>query len=257
MEFVQRVLPDGCVDILLMNEVPIVVGPWTTPFIANLAPGANILAARICPGLASSLLGIPASELLNRSVPLADVWGSTTTLEFGRIADQSTLPGRMSAFEALLIMRGATARPVDNTVIAAIQWIARHPHGLVEQLSHWLGLSRRQIQRRFTIAVGHGPKLFQSVFRFQRLLYLASNEGVQGNLARFAADADYADQAHMSREVKRFSGKPPTALLQTSRSTLALSGLMRPYRSFGPSGRCVRFIQDECSLGNLPWGHAE
>ena len=227
-EFAQRVLPDGCVDVLLMNENPIVIGPWTRPFIANLAPGTNILGARICPGLASSLLGIPASELLNRSVPLVDLWGNTRTSEFGKIVDQRTVQARMSAMEALLLMRGATARPVDTAVCAAIEWIARHPHGRIEQLTQWLGVSHRQIQRRFTIAVGYGPKLFQSVLRFQRLLHLASDEGVQGNLARFAVDADYADQAHMSREVKRFSGKQPRALLQTSRSTLALSGLMRP-----------------------------
>jgi hypothetical protein len=36
VEFAQRVLPDGCVDILLMNELPIVVGPWTEPFVAPL-----------------------------------------------------------------------------------------------------------------------------------------------------------------------------------------------------------------------------
>ena len=72
-EFAQRVLPDGCVDVLLMNGVAMVIGPWTRPFITNLAPGTNILGARIHPGLASSFLGIPASELLNQSLPLCDL----------------------------------------------------------------------------------------------------------------------------------------------------------------------------------------
>lgn len=225
-EFAQRVLPDGCVDVLLINGVATVIGPWTRPFVANLPPGTNIVGARICPGMASSLLGIPASELLNRSVPLDDVWGSARTSEFGRVADQRTVQARMSAMESLLLTREVTTRPVDHAIRAAIQWIARHPHGRIEQLGQWLGVSPRQIQRRFTTSVGYGPKLFQSVFRFQRLLHLTSNEGVQGNLARFAVNADYADQAHMSREVKRFSDKQPRALLRTSRSTLALSGLM-------------------------------
>jgi len=225
-EFAQRVLPDGCVDVLLINGVGMVIGPWTKPFVANLPPGTNILGARIHPGLASSLLGIPASELLNQSLPLCDIWGSARTSEFARIADQSTLRVRMSAMGALLMMQGGIARPADKAIRIAIQWIARHPHGRVEELSDWLGISRRQIQRRFTIAVGYGPKRFQSVLRFQRLLHRASNEGAQGNLARLALDADYADQAHMTREVQRFSGKPPTSLFQFSKSTLALSGLM-------------------------------
>ena len=41
------------------------------------------------------------------------------------------------------------------------------------------------------MGVRYGPKLFQSVLRFQRLLNLAASAGIRQNLARFAADADY------------------------------------------------------------------
>lgn len=226
VEFPQRVLPDCCVDVLLINEVPVVVGPWTEPFVAALAPGTNIVGARCHPGLASSLLGIPASDLLNRTVLLRDVWTRPETDRFERIAELPGLSRRMSAMETALLGRVANASPIDNPMRAAIQWIARHPQGRVEQLSQWLGLSRRQIQRRFTMAVGYGPKLFQSVLRFQRLLYLASDRGFRRNLAHLAANADYADQAHMNREVQRFSGESPSMLLQSSRCTLRFSGLI-------------------------------
>lgn len=68
------------------------------------------------------------------------------------------------------------------------------------QLRQWLGLSSRQIQRRCTMAAGYAPK------RFLRAPFPASSESCRYgrysvNLARFAADADYADQAHMTREV--------------------------------------------------------
>jgi AraC-like DNA-binding protein len=225
--FAQRVVPDGCVDILLMNEVPMVVGPWTEPFVAPLAPGTNIVGARCHPGLMSSLLGMPASELRNQSVPLRDVWGRAETARFARIADEPSLSARMSAMEAALLGCVANAAPADKATTAAIQWIARHPRGRVEQLSEWLGFSSRQIQRRFTMAVGYGPKLFQSVLRFQRLLNLAARAGSPRNLAQFAADADYADQAHMTREVQRFSGNPPSMSLQSPRCALRLSGLLQ------------------------------
>ena len=225
-EFTQRVLPDCCVDMLLINGVPMVIGPWTEPFDANLPPGTNILGARCHPGLASSLLGVPASELLNLSVSLCDLWGSGGTAEFMRIPHEATVAAQISAMETALIARITKAGPVDNAVRAGIEWIARHPHGHVEELSQQIGLSSRQIQRRFTIAVGYGPKLFQSVLRFQRLLNLAGTAAVKENFAQFAADADYADQAHMAREVQRFSGKTPSALLPSSQSTLRLSSLI-------------------------------
>jgi len=73
----------------------------------NGLAGTNILGARIHSGLASNFLGIPASELLDQSLPLCDIWGDSKTSEFSRIADQSTLQARMSAMEVLLIRRGA------------------------------------------------------------------------------------------------------------------------------------------------------
>ncbi|HUD66225.1 MAG TPA: DUF6597 domain-containing transcriptional factor, partial [Candidatus Sulfotelmatobacter sp.] len=51
-EFEHPVLPDGCVDIVLINdEAPMVIGPWTQPFVARLAPGTIIIGARCHPGL--------------------------------------------------------------------------------------------------------------------------------------------------------------------------------------------------------------
>ena len=225
-EFAQRVLPDGCVDFILLNGAPTVIGPWTRPYVARLAPGTKIVGARCHPGTASSLLGMPASELLNQSVALDDVWGRDFAARFERIADQSGVAAELSALEGALIGRLRRARPIDYATRAAIQWIARNPHGRVETLSDLLGLSPRQIQRRFKIAVGYGPKLFQSVLRFQRLLNLAADSSEQRSLAEFAADADYSDQAHMTREVQRFTGGTPGTLLKSSRCALRLSSLI-------------------------------
>lgn len=79
-EFPQRVLPDCCVDIILINETAVVVGPWTEFFVAHLPPGTKIVGARCYPVHVPNVLGIPASELLNQSVPLRDVWGRAEML---------------------------------------------------------------------------------------------------------------------------------------------------------------------------------
>ncbi|MGH9678551.1 MAG: helix-turn-helix domain-containing protein [Candidatus Acidiferrales bacterium] len=90
-----------------------------------------------------------------------------------------------------------------------------------------MGVSSRQLQRRFTAAVGYGPKLFRSVLRFQRLLKHSGRTGPPRNLVGLSADAGYADQVHMTREVQRFSGSPPTQLLRSTESTLLLSELLK------------------------------
>jgi AraC-like DNA-binding protein len=42
-----------------------------------------------------------------------------------------------------------------------------------------------------------------------------------GRLGQLALDAGYADQAHMTREVRELSGRPPTSLLGLAGSALA------------------------------------
>jgi AraC-like DNA-binding protein len=225
--FAQRVLPDTCVDIILVNEeAPTVVGPWTEPFVAHLAPGTMIVGARFHPGLAAGLLGLPASTLLNQSVPLRAIWSSAQSAQFERIAGERGLGARRSAIALALLERLALADAVDQEMSASIEWLAQHPHGRIDQLSRWIGFSNRQLQRRFSMAVGYGPKMFQSVLRFQRLLDLASRTSTL-NLAQFSADAGYSDQAHMTREVQRFSGSPPTLLLPSARCALRLSDLVK------------------------------
>jgi AraC-like DNA-binding protein len=226
-EFQQRVLPDGCIDIVVVNDVPMLAGPWTKPFTASFAPGTTITGARFHPGAASSLLGLPASELLNAVVPLDEIWSRPEAARFSTFSPEWNAAQRTSAMARVLAKRTSGALPVDWTVGAAIRWIARHPRGRMEELGRTLHLGNRQLQRRFTAAVGYGPKLFQSILRFQRSLALANHGGVQGDLARIAAEAEYADQAHMSREVQRFSGVPPAKLLHSARSTLQLSELVR------------------------------
>jgi AraC-like DNA-binding protein len=213
-------------DIVLINdETPMVIGPWTEPFVARLAPGTMIIGARCRPGHARSLLGLPASALLNQSVPLSAVCGSAASTAFERIAEKRTIAARKSAMELALLSRLPHGDPVDEATSTAIRWLSHHPHGRIQQLSQWMGLSSRQLQRRFTSTVGYGPKMLQSVLRFQRLLNLAGSTNPR-NLAQFSVDAGYADQAHMTRGVQRFSGSPPTVLLQFARCALRLSDLL-------------------------------
>lgn len=226
-KFTQRVLPDCCVDIIVINGAPMVIGPWTESFVADLPPGTTILGARCHPGLASGLLGMPASELLNQSVPLCEIWGSAEAAQFAQIVNETTFSARMLSMETVILRRMADTRPVDHATRAAIRWMARHPKGRVEQLSEWLGTSNRQLQRRFLVSAGYGPKMFQSVLRFQRLLNEARKAGTRRTLADLATHAGYSDQAHMTREVHRFASCSPTSLLRSVSSTLSMSDLFK------------------------------
>jgi transcriptional regulator GlxA family with amidase domain len=83
----------------------------------------------------------------------------------------------------------------------------------INGLAWQLGISERQLGRRFRVAVGYGPKTLARVLRFQRMLALARAGVSRGDLARLALAAGYADQAHMTVECTRLAGTSPGRLL--------------------------------------------
>lgn len=99
-----RVLPDGCIDIVMFNgEPPLVVGPYTGCFIASLPPGTAIVGARFHPGRSIGFLGAPASALLNQSVPLDALWSGPAYSKFMRLAHPVSGCGSLRAFETALL----------------------------------------------------------------------------------------------------------------------------------------------------------
>jgi len=226
-EYAHRVLPDACIDIVFINDAPpVVVGPWTDAFVVRLPAGTKIVGARLHPGRASGVLGVPAAELLNQSVPLSEVWG-TNRARSAPALDEAMIVSRKTGLAEVLVRATRSATPLDGPVVKGIRWLASHPQATVQQLSQCIGVSRRQLQRRFSAAVGYGPKMFQSVLRFQRLLNFASRPTRAVSLADLAAVAGYADQAHMTREVRRFAGCTPAVLIPSAVCTLGMSDLFK------------------------------
>ena len=227
--YVQRVLPDACVDLVfIQGQPPAAIGPWTESFVARLAPGTKIIGARFHPGKAAAVLGFPAFELINQQAPVRDIWNASACSPFAGVGERSTfLAGRL-ALETALSRRLQNVAPTDSTITAAIAWLARRPGARIAELSHFTGISARQMQRRFSAAVGYGPKMFQSVLRFQRLLYLAGKNGGAVGLADLAARAGYADQSHMNREVRRFAATSPGELLNSAGCALQLAEFLAP-----------------------------
>lgn len=222
-----RVLPDGCADLVWIGADPAVVaGPATGPVIVPLAPCTTVVGVRLRPGAAAAVLGPPADELLDRDTPLCDIWGAATASPSLRVTQARSIEAKLGMAEAMLAGRLAASDPPDRGIAAATRWLARHPAGRIEDLAHFLDVGPRRLHRRFVATVGYSAKTLQRVLRVQRALALAGRNEHAG-LAALAAEAGYADQAHMSRELRVLTGRSPRVLLQGARSTLALSDLFK------------------------------
>jgi AraC-like DNA-binding protein len=185
----------------------IVAGPATGAQLAPATPGQDRCGVRFRVGAAGAALGLPAAELLDRDVPLAELWGA----DGRRLADRVARAADPLAALVEGIGRRGPAAPADALVRAAGVAVVRDGAS-VPQAARRVGLSERQLRRRFELAVGYGAATLQRIQRFQRFLHLAGGAPA-ASLARLAADAGYADQAHLARECRRLAGLPPSALL--------------------------------------------
>ncbi|MGE0354149.1 MAG: DUF6597 domain-containing transcriptional factor [Gemmatimonadales bacterium] len=222
----QRVLPDGCADIVWIGEVrPLVVGPMTHASLATLQPRTSLVGLRFRPEVAAAVLHADAGELTDRDVPLDLLWaGGTARDASARLREARTPEARAAAAQDFLGARRTAFGAPDPVVRHAVSLLAS-PGRRIGRLADEVGLSERQLNRRFQASVGYSPKVFQRILRFQRLLALAQRGGAI-QLGRMAFLAGYADQAHMTREVSEFADTTPSLLLGRADSALAGSDLL-------------------------------
>ncbi|GGQ79423.1 helix-turn-helix transcriptional regulator [Streptomyces flaveolus] len=200
-----RVLPDGCMDLLWHDGRLLVAGPDTRAHATDGAPG-RWAGVRFYPGTAPALLGVPAHELRDRRVDLADLWPATEARRLTARVNAASDPAR--GLEEAALSRAAGSGPPDpllRRIVAALD--AGRP---VAATADELGIGARRLYRRSLAAFGYGPKTLARVLRLQRALALARG-GTP--LAETAARAGYADQAHLARDVRELAGVPPVELL--------------------------------------------
>ncbi|MCP2259021.1 transcriptional regulator, AraC family [Streptoalloteichus tenebrarius] len=197
-----RVLPDGCLDLIWVDGCLLVAGPDTTAQVAVGAPGASYTGLRFAPGVGPAVLGVPAHELRDRRVPLADLWPSARVR---RLTDQVGAAARRGRFleeVAAERLRHTTTPPDPALPVIVAGAAAGEP---VTTTAERVGVGARQLHRRCRDAFGYGPKTLARVLRLRRALALARS-GVP--FAEVAGGAGYADQAHLAREVRALAGVP-------------------------------------------------
>jgi len=205
-----RVLPDGCVDLVWSTRGGLVLaGPDTGPVVYPVERDYSAAGLRLRPGVAGSVFGLPASELRDERSELSALWGRDAARLEERIALAQPSDRRKLLEQAVRPL--ARAAEPDELVLAGLPLLGRRGSSVAE-LARGLAISERALRRRFNDAIGYGPKKLDRIIRFRRLLRLAALRRGDG-LAAAAAELGYADQAHLTREVRELSGLTPVELL--------------------------------------------
>jgi AraC-like DNA-binding protein len=210
-----RVVPDGCMDLIWMRGELLVAGPDTQAWLRRLPAGTSITGLRFPPGVAPAILRLQANELLNQRYAAHDCSGTWAAGVADRLENEPA-SGHVILQDAVRsLLREAEDQQPDPAVRHVVETIVRSRLGSelrAAQLAEQCGLSERQLHRRCSAALGYGVKTYSRIVRFQRFLAMAGN-ATTDSLAGLAADAGYADQAHLTRDVRAMTGVTPAVLL--------------------------------------------
>jgi AraC-like DNA-binding protein len=150
-------------------------------------------------------LGVPVAELTGRSVALDAILPRARVAEaHEQLGEATDAAPRIAAVKRLL-----TELPYeeDRLVTRAVTLLAdAQDEASVSTVAGFLGVSERQLERRFLARIGVTPKRFATLRRFERAVARATTAP---SLTAAALDAGYYDQSHFIREFRRFAGSSP------------------------------------------------
>ena len=222
---VQRVLPDGCMDVILAfsgradePESAMVVGTMTKALVLDAAAGPEcFVGVRFRPAKAAPFLSLPASEITDLRVSLDDVWGDAAGVR-AALSERASAVARVRAFDRVLVARLSASAARDaqlgqRDVDEAVRRIIEAGGSLgITRLAPSLGVSRQHLARRFAQLVGVSPKVFARVVRLGRVIerVRAVPAGERINWSVLALELGYYDQSHLADEFREMTGVTPT-----------------------------------------------
>ena len=222
-----RILPDGCIDVLVdvFTGAARAVGTMTRAVLYAAPPGECLAAVRFKPGAAFAFLCTPALELTDRVVPAAELGLGWLDGRPRRPADvrQTLAELELRLLERVGAVERDHVRRLDPRLCQATRRLLGERAPSVDALARELGLSRQHLGRVFQQRVGVSPKTFASVARLQRAVDLLGRAEGAG-LAEAALALGYYDQAHMCRDFRELCALSP-------REVRAARGSIFPIRS--------------------------
>ncbi|SET78337.1 transcriptional regulator, AraC family [Stigmatella erecta] len=189
-----------------------VAGPRTRALFKNSPGVARAVILQFKPGWSAPLLGVAASELTDRIIPLEDLWGRSGGDLCQELLAARNLPEMLDRISHAIALRPhQTFEPASARLARRAVRLLEGDEVRVESVAERLGVTARHLRRAFTESVGIGPKDFARAVRLQRAVGMAAASKDWG---RIAASAGYYDQAHLIGDFRELVGLTPGAFLK-------------------------------------------
>jgi AraC-like DNA-binding protein len=233
---IREIWPDSCVELVFGFGAPLFivadsrlcqappvyrVAALAGPLRLSTSGLTVIVRAQLHSWGAAPLLGAASVRATAPIYALDDVSWQLLAAAIGRALRANASDTAIAIVQQALVERIATAT-VSTRVLAAAQHL-RFVGGqsAIRDLAAQHDISARQLERTFVALSRLGPKGLARALRFERVRDALWREE-RGDLTALALRYGYADQAHLAREVKSFTGQAPARLTKALRADFAL-----------------------------------
>jgi AraC-like DNA-binding protein len=217
------VYPDACMDILfnfgsyietrnesrreLSKDTAFVIGNMFVPIQSRSVGETDLFGIRFLASGMGRILRAPLAEFNDASLPLYSVYKLAPEVD---LLQSLGMQDRVNLLDRWLLKRITlpSSKPEAwehclNTIVA------RSGNVNVYDLSREVGISQKQMERKFIEKVGPTPKQFAQLLKFRKLReYLSIRK--EESLMNVALDFDFTDHAHLTKFFRKFAGITPT-----------------------------------------------
>lgn len=207
--FEQELLPHPCVNLAIEAPGSAVHGIGTRREVVRLEGTGRVVATKFKPGGFFPFAPLPMRRLVDRVVPLAEIFGSAAGPLERAALDQPDDAVAIRAVEELLRARkGPEDAGLDEAMALAVRAQQDRDIHRAEDLARIAGVSVRTLHRAFERYIGVGPKWIILRSRVQEAAERVAT-GAPVAWAALAQELGYHDQAHLIREFKAQVGFTP------------------------------------------------
>ncbi|MES2951737.1 MAG: helix-turn-helix domain-containing protein [Pseudomonadota bacterium] len=192
------------------------IGSHTEPCVSVNQGPAQVFMAILMPQAVQALTGIDLASLVNRVVPMEEVFGTDWLAMAQAVQQANDDHTRVQLMEAFLEPRWSAVREqvmpradrqrywVEGLALrAATSGMGKSLRQMERRIKDWAGLPLRDL-RRLTRS--------EEVFVETRDTYLSDTATSSPNWADIASDGGFSDQSHLCRETRRVCGLSPNEL---------------------------------------------
>lgn len=221
----QRIVPDGCMEMIfhygdlyeqffedgnsIIQPRCFVFGQITSPL--EIAPTGvtGIIAARFHPNGFLPFSSYPIQQMENKAIALTELFKEDAISIEKTVLAALTNEDRIQLISSFLIHQLESVEVRDRISQLSVEVLLQSNGQLnVYELAEQLKINRRQLERKFSSAIGLSPKQLSKMIRLQNTLKMMSQQQFT-SLTSLAYENGYYDQAHFIKDFKEFTGVSP------------------------------------------------